>query len=64
MNQTALQVENGEGRRRTKTENEGEGQKGECDGMREEEHEAKWEGMREETWGKGLLKSQDEKSML
>jgi len=32
--------------------------------MREEEHEAKWEGMREETWGKGLLKSQDEKSML
>lgn len=32
--------------------------------MREEEHEAKWEDVREKTWEKELLKSQDEKDML
>lgn len=47
-----------------KRESEGKGQEEECGGMAEEEHEAKWEGVREEIWGNGLFKSQVGKSML
>lgn len=64
MNKIALEVENREGRSRVKRENEGKGQEEECGGMAEEEREAKWEVVREEIWGNGLLKSQGGKSML